>query len=243
MIKNFLTFKELGVFGIAYKFSSILSFLSVGVNNAILPLIYNNHKDKTTPTQISKILNLYILLSFILMTIISVFSRELILLFATNEYMAATKVIPFLILITILASISNFFPGLAIAKKTKIIAYINIFTAAFSIIANYFLIKKIGILGSCYANLFAFILLFSINYFFSQKYYPINIYFSKIFKIITISSILIIINYFMIELNLVFYVFIKFLSLFIYIPLCLIIFYSKETISNKLGLIFKFLYR
>lgn len=243
MIKNFLTFKDLGVFGIAYKFSSILSFLSLGINNAILPLIYNNHKDKTTPAQISKILNLYILLSLMLMSIISIFSRELIMIFATFEYLDATKIIPFLILITILSSINNFIPGLFIEKKTKIIAYINIFTALFSLITNYILIKKLGLIGSCYANLLAFSFGLSINYFISQKYYPIDIFFVKILKIFIVSFILVTTNIFLIEYNITFNIFFKILLLFSYIPLCFFIFYSKNTIHNNFELSLKYIFR
>jgi O-antigen/teichoic acid export membrane protein len=239
MIKNFLTFRDLGVFGIAYKFSSILSFLSIGVNNAILPLIYKFHKNETTPLQISRILNLYILFSFFLMSIISIFSRELILLFANEQYMEAIIIIPLLTFVTILASISNFIPGLFIAKKTKIIAFLNILIAAFSLVSNYFLIKKYGILGSCYANLFAYSLGFTLNFIISQKYYPISINFFKILNIIILTFVSIMLSYLINKFNLTLSILLKLLLLFFYIISCLIIFYSYKFVYNRTIPLFK----
>lgn len=243
MIKNFLSFKDLGLFGIAYKFSSILSFLSLGVNNAILPLIYNNHKEINASLQISKILNLYIFFSFLIMSFISLFSKELILIFTTNQYLEATLIIPLLILITIISSISNFIPGLFIAKKTKLIAFINSMVAIFSLVANYFLIPKIGLLGSCYANIFAFTIGLTINYFVGQKYYPIYMDFVKIFKILFFSFLLIGLSMFgegyYFFSNLLF----KLTLIIFYLVICFIEFYSKVIVINKLETTFKYIFR
>jgi O-antigen/teichoic acid export membrane protein len=197
LIKDMLSLKELGLFGIGYRFASIVGLLLVGVNNAITPLIYTHHADPSTPFQMEKIFRIFSIGALVLFVGISVMSKELLMLFTTEAYWEAEKVIPFLIITTLLSSLYNFTPGLFLANQTRIIAGINIVVAAANFILNLLLIPVFGIIGSCIATLIGYIINFLIYYYYNQQLYPINFGWPKYLIALLVSICVIVLsNYF-----------------------------------------------
>jgi O-antigen/teichoic acid export membrane protein len=176
-IKDLLTLHEVGLFGIAYRFAAVISLILMGFQTALAPLIYQNYKKETTPSEIEKIFRLFIIIVLSLTLGLSVFAKEIIMLFTTPEYYESYTIIPLISFATIFLSINLFTPGLLLAKKTKMIAIINIFGAVLNTILNYSFIPHFGIIGSASATVISGIIIFGLNYFFSQKnyYIPFNI--------------------------------------------------------------------
>ena len=174
VIKSFLTISDLGIYGVANRLASIAPLIMMALTTAFTPLIYKNYKNSTTPDEISKIFSFLVAFIIIMVSGVALFSDEILYLFTSPEYYGAAVLLPFLLLAGFLSKMYDFTPGLAIAKKTKIIATIYVIGALLTLSINILIIKKMGIFGVAVTNLFSALIVFCINYYFSQKYYKIN---------------------------------------------------------------------
>jgi O-antigen/teichoic acid export membrane protein len=179
-IKELMTLKDLGLYGIAYRFASIVVIFSSSFQGALTPLVYNNYRLANTPKNIAKIFRYFLALIFPTILIFSFFSTEIILFFSTPEYIQSSSIIPVIALSLIVSNCNIFTPGIAIYKQTRIIALINIFSAIINTVLNYILVPKIGFMGAALATLITSVLTFYCYFVKSQKYYFIEYSWSKI---------------------------------------------------------------
>lgn len=180
MINSFLSLDDVGIYGIAFRFASITTLLTIGIQTALTPLIYNNYKNIDTPIAISKFFTYFLVAAFIFILILFLFSDNIVLLLANENYIVAGDVIPWLALSILFSGITNFAPGIFIAKKTKYILYINIFSFVINLILNFLLIKNYGLLGAAYSTMFSSFLYFMLYYYIGQKYYYIPYIWTKL---------------------------------------------------------------
>lgn len=173
MIKNMMSLEELGIFGVAARIAALTSLLSIGIQQALTPLIYNKYREKETPGEIARLFWLYFGLSIFATLAIWAFSPLLLTIMAPPSYHAAAPIVPLVCCAALTSSLYIFSPGLALAKKTSTIAKINIFTAAISLGMNFILIPYFGLLGAALGTLSAAIIGFLVHARASQSYYPI----------------------------------------------------------------------
>jgi O-antigen/teichoic acid export membrane protein len=174
-IKEMLGLDELGVFSVGNKIATILTFSGIGVSAALVPLIYRHFKEKETPEKIGLMFRLFSSLSFILLAFLAFFARFVIETMTNSDYLSAVNIVPFLLFAIYLNSLTFFFPGLSIAKKTVKISLIAILAGVINLILNIVLIPHFGILAAAIVTCVSFGLNFILLYHFSQKEYPINI--------------------------------------------------------------------
>src|SRR5690606_13112265 len=98
---------------------------------------------------------LFATFSMALYVFIACFAPYIVSVMAGKDYAPAVSVVPFLALAALFANMYIFAPGLGIAKKTGMIAGINIICAVLNAILNYALIPHLGIVGAAVATLFA----------------------------------------------------------------------------------------
>jgi O-antigen/teichoic acid export membrane protein len=170
-IRSLLSITDLGLYGIGFRFASVVSLLMMGFNSSLTPLIYNNYKKESTPHDIARIFRFFLILALPLLLIISLFAREILLLFTTPQYYSAWKIIPILSLAFLLLTLYNFAPGMDINKKTKLIAAIHLFTAFLNTALNFFLIPFFGIIGSALATMLSALFSFVSYMIMSQRLY------------------------------------------------------------------------
>lgn len=180
MINAYLSLEDVGLYGMAFRFASVTTLLTIGIQTALTPLIYNNFQNNETSITISKLFNYFVLASTVFLFSLFIFSKDLILLFANENYLGAYKAIPWLALSIILSGVVNFAPGIFIAKKTKYILYINIFAFLLNIILNFLLIRDFGLLGAAYSTSISSLIYFLLYCFIGQKYYYIPYIWTKL---------------------------------------------------------------
>lgn len=180
MINSYLSLEDVGLYGMAFRFASVTSLLTAGIQTALTPLIYNNYQNAETPITIAKLFNYFILASVVFVSFLFLFSKEIILLFSNENYLQSYTVIPWLAISIIFSGIINFAPGIFIAKKTKYILYINIFAFILNIGLNLILIQTYGLLGAAYSTAISSFIYFLFYYFIGQKYYFIPYTWTKL---------------------------------------------------------------
>lgn len=193
-IKSLLDLSDLGVYGIAFRVASISSVIMGSLNSASTPLIYSKYKHKDTPAQLSRIFQ-YVVFGAIIITIfLSLFARELLVLFTTPDYYSAALLVPFLVASGFISKFYDYAPGLYIAKKTKFVARIYLTGAVFSTFSNYILIKSFGLIGAAISSVLSASLIFLVTLYYSQRLYFIPFQFKRIILSVIISAFLIIIG-------------------------------------------------
>jgi O-antigen/teichoic acid export membrane protein len=172
-IKDLLGIDELGIYGVAYRFAAVAFLVMVGFQQALSPLIFKYYTEKKTPSDISKIFNIFIIFALFVTAGSILFSKELVVLFVTKAYYSTESLIAILVMAFLFSNMFIFAPGIIIAKKTKLHAMINISAAIMNIILNYTLIPVFGLSGAAYATLISAASAFSLHIIFSYRYYPI----------------------------------------------------------------------
>jgi len=172
-IKELMTIADVGLYGIAYRISSLVGLIIAGVQSSLTPLIYNQYEEAGTPAEIARIFRYFLWGAFLFFLGLSLFARELLLIFTTPQFYGAYIIVPILVPAVLLAGMYVFAPGLAIAKRTKSIAVISISAAFLNTVLNFTLIPYLGIRGAAIATLVGAAMQFSLYVWLGNKYYPI----------------------------------------------------------------------
>ncbi len=235
--------KSVALYTLAYKIASVLKLvLSDSVKLALGPMMIKKIDTPNNGRFYSKVL-LYS--SFILMFAIigvSLFSFEIIKVIATaKDFWGAVTIIPVL-------SISIFFVnmkditvyGLHIAKKTRIIGIIVVFSTIVSFAFNLLLIPVWDITGAAIATLLSQFTYWFVCYFYSQKAFFVPYEMKKIVSLLLVGAILSFSGLFVNSMNLIPRLFIK-TGCFISFPfiMYLLNFYEPIELQSIKGFVVK----
>ena len=196
IIPYFLGFYSLGIYTAGYKISSMVTFLIIGLDMAITPYIIKTYRDPDGPVQIEKIFRVVMVLVLSFILFLQLYTQEILLFLTDYQYIDSKIYIHILSFAFLFSGIYIFFPGLWIAKKTRLIAVINVTYAAITITLNYILIQFFGLIGIAFSILITAIMFCYINQKISQSYYPIQYPWNKFLLVICI----ILVNLFLITI-------------------------------------------
>ncbi|MEL6821183.1 MAG: polysaccharide biosynthesis C-terminal domain-containing protein, partial [Calditrichota bacterium] len=195
-IKEMLNLTELGLYGIGFRFATIVTVVMGGMTTALTPMIYSALKDKNTPIELARIFRLFLFVAIAITAMLSIFGRELLILLTTPAYYNAVTVIPPLVIATFLSKMYIFTPGLGIAKKTGHLATINVMGGIVNVGLNWLLLQWFGILGAALATLISYAIIFSVNMYFSQKNFHVPHRFGMLIRSILIAAPFITVGYY-----------------------------------------------
>jgi O-antigen/teichoic acid export membrane protein len=176
VILNYLTSTAtLGIYSIALKFAFGFQLIVQGYATAIQPLIFEKYHDNKTPEKMALMLKGYVVFGAIAVIILSVFSRETIILFTQQPYYSAYLVLPMLYCTAWIHGLIMFTPGMQIKEKTKMISAITLMAVALNISLNFFLIPAFDIKGAALASLLSSVFYAIVMRFYSQRYFFIQV--------------------------------------------------------------------
>jgi O-antigen/teichoic acid export membrane protein len=197
MIANLVSISNLGIYALAIKISNIVILVIVGFQSSLSPLIMSNYKLKSTSIKIEKIFNYFFILISIGSILIILFSKFLISLLATSDYLEASTFLIYLVPSVVLSQMYIFAPGISISKKTNYFILVNIFGILINVPLNYVLLRYFGVVGIAISSLITNLIIFIILMTLSQKYYYIPYKWSKIITLsLVLISITIIFNFY-----------------------------------------------
>lgn len=187
LIKSIMTLADLGLFGVGSRLTSLVTVIMNSFQGALNPLIVSKYKEPSTPIQIEKLFRYFVFFSLSLYLLISVFAKEILIIFTTPAYYNAYTLVPFLLLDRIFYAMYVFAPGLILAKRTPILAFINITAGIVNIAVSIIGIITIGLIGAAIGTMVSSMVMFITQMHYSQKYY----YVPHNFKILTGSLFII----------------------------------------------------
>jgi len=172
-INELMGVSDVGVYGVGFRISSVMTLLLMGVQAALIPLIFQNYKKDSTPVELARIIRYLFILVFGAILMLGLFSRDIVGLVAAPAYYQAAIVVPVLAFTFFFSNPYNFSPGILLAKKTKLMAAIGVCSACLNVLLNIIFIPQYGILGAAVATLVASLAGLSLTVYYSQIYYPI----------------------------------------------------------------------
>lgn len=165
--------QEVGVFGVAARLASVITILVAALQTAVMPLILAHYTEPGTPASLAKVFRwaLAILLSVCLALHLA--AQELVALLAPPAYAGAAKLVPVLALAMMVNQLYVFFPGMALAMKTRQQLAVTVAAAVVTLVANIALIPALGASGAALATLWAALTFFALWSAASQRHYPL----------------------------------------------------------------------
>lgn len=170
-------FKELGLasYGAIYKIGVFMVLFRMAYSLGIEPFFFSYAKNDDAPIKYATITKYFIIFGSFAMLSIVVFADFIKTFYVPKqEYWFAMEIVPYIILANLMLGIyTNLSVWYKLQDKTKIGAYISVFGAIVTLILNYILIPKIGLIGSAITTLIAYGVMMLISFVLGQKSYPI----------------------------------------------------------------------
>ena len=196
-IENYFTLREVGIFSMASKLSSVATILLGALFTAYNPMFYRLADDENqfiAKNKIQELNKLLIGAIFMVSFVVVLFSKEVVFIL-NSRYQEAVLYIPILVL----ANAINYLAGIYSLmiyqnKKSGIIMYIYIIGAIFSVIFNYVLVPQFGALGASWVNVIASLVILLLSIYYAKKNYYIPLQYTYILLGIAISVIILYIN-------------------------------------------------
>lgn len=146
-----------GIYNIGFQIGNLTAVIAMAINRAYIPVFMESMKSKET-VSLEKLRKLAAFLVFFYCTfsfLLSIFSKELLILLTTEKYYQAYKVVPFIAFSFSARGIYFLFVNTLFfyEKKTRLVAVISIFTALLNIAMNYTFIKLFSISGAAAATM------------------------------------------------------------------------------------------
>ena len=183
---------ELGLYNLGYQIGMVVMILFMQpLKMAWQPIFLEHKDDQNAKPFFSKTSTYVVLLGSIFFLVLSLFSREVIILLSNKSYWEAHQVVPPIILSYVVFSLVPFVTiGHKIKRNTIMLSLNIIFGGCINLILNYFLIPQHGMMGAAYSTLIAYFLMLFFAYFTGQKIYKLKYEYKRIFKITILTCIL-----------------------------------------------------
>ena len=184
-IRYLVSIADTGIYSLACRFSVIPArFITYPFMQIWSVRRMEIYKQKGSEEVMGKVFTYFCLLIISVGLVISVLSRDVIILMADPKFWDAWRMVPILVLAQVIFSFFQHLNlGLLIVQKTKYFAYIDITNGIINLILNYFLIKKYGVMGAALATLCSYSLRVIMVYILTIPFYKIHFEITRIVKL------------------------------------------------------------
>lgn len=182
---EFQTLSDVGVFSLGSKIATIIPILlSEPIKNAFIPYLFSMSEDLDICRKtLSSFTQFYFLLVSTVVLALSVFSYEIIEIFASSAYTRGGEVV-------FILSISNMFLGTSalivlsihLIKKTWLVTIIWLLSAVINVLMNLWLIPIFGNYGAAFASLISVVSILFFYLMATQLYFPLGIKYTPYVK-------------------------------------------------------------
>lgn len=184
IIKYYHGFEQLGAYSVGMRLSMVVSLAVNAFQMAWPALFFPMVKNPDSNRQFARIFTYYVFVMLGLILFLSLFSHEIILLFATRNYLEAAQFLPLLCLSFLFYGMYYYTSiGLQVEKKTWISALILLIAAGLNVLLNLLLIPTWGLMGAGIAKVFSFAFLGLSIAWISQRYYAIAYEYAQLIKL------------------------------------------------------------
>ena len=176
-VKEYASMSMTGIYSIGYKFGTLVhQFVTAPFIQIWIPRRFE-YFDKEGAEQIyARIFTYFCAVSVFGGLMISLLSKEVIMIMADEAFWPGYKIVPIIVLAYVAFSFHYHFNiGILMKKATKYIAYINVANGALNLALNFILIRYYDMWGAAIATLICFLFKAALTHYFSNRMYKIVI--------------------------------------------------------------------
>lgn len=186
-IKIFSDIKELGLYAAAFKIVALLTIIQTGFTTFWVPVAYERYTENPKDLNFFQKIHGYISLAMFLLALIVLMSKDFIILLLGEKFRAASSIMPCLVLMPIMYTISETTVlGINFKKKTKYHMIISVVVAFLNILGNILLVPHFGAKGAAISTSIAYIIFFILRTYFSLKEIKFNFNLKRFYMCTTI---------------------------------------------------------
>jgi O-antigen/teichoic acid export membrane protein len=180
---------DLGVYGVAMRFASVIGVVLAGFQATVVPLVTTRSTDPGTPVALARMFRAFLALVLPVALAIACLAPEILFVFTTPDYYAGAPLIPLLTMGLLLVGVYPFAPGLWLAGRSGLMLALNAGVAAASLGINLALVHAAGLPGAATAVLLVGLCAFAVTFAASQRYYPVPFEWRRIVPAIGIAIV------------------------------------------------------
>ena len=164
IINQLMGESQAGIYSLGYKVGMILSVFIVAILKAWTPVLYEKINEKKYK-EIDVLASKYCLAVSLVALVLILFSKEIVMILATEDYFQIIPVIPVIVIGYLFFFYYSMYVGYAFYyKKTKLISVFTIIAGVANIALNYWLIPLYGYQVAAWTTLLSYLILFTLHY-------------------------------------------------------------------------------
>lgn len=175
--------EEVGIYSVAFRFASVVLFVSAAFGQAWSPVaikIRTDHPD-TYRAIYGQVLLLLVFVMLLVGGALALFSGEMISLIMPNEYLPSTLPLAILCFGIILQATQQVTAvGISLEKKTYLFARLAWITAVVNLVGNWLLIPSFGAAGAAWATLISYVVLKVSYMLYTQRLHPLVVQWGRL---------------------------------------------------------------
>lgn len=173
---KYLSLNEIGIYAVALKISSIFLFIEYALRLGWTPILYEIIKENNYQVTLIRIYVLLLKILGLIFIFIAIFSKEIILLLVSYEYLEASKIAALMCIPTVILILNLIVSASPSISKKTIFDTLSI-TIGFSvnIFSLFFTIPNWGMTGAAISYVSGSLVTFSIYFYFSKKLINLNL--------------------------------------------------------------------
>lgn len=148
--------EDAGLYGAGQQFGGIVGIVATSMNKAYVPWFFEQEsKGEYGYRKIEKFAELMVLATSLVALVISLFSKEVLMIMVSEEYRLIWKFIPILCFGNVFHSLYYVFVNVLFLKNTNLVFIVTLVVAFINILLNIILIPILGIFGAAIAFAFS----------------------------------------------------------------------------------------
>ena len=171
-IQSRMTLGDVGLYGVGYRLSLIVSLTLLGFQGALLPQVLRHHEREGTPLELARVFRLFCALALTVVVLVSTFADEILRVLTRPAYYDAERVVPLVVAAAFFAGMYIFAPGLNIAMRTRVFAVITVVGGLANLGLAFLLVGPLGIRGPALSFIVTQAAAFTALMAASQRHYP-----------------------------------------------------------------------
>jgi O-antigen/teichoic acid export membrane protein len=194
----FLNLGAIGIYSVSMKLASTIQLVTTAFILAWAPFMHDQFKKENNKKVFANVFPIVTGVTFLFVSLISLFSTEMVKLLASKEFYSSYKYVGGLALFFSLIIVKETIDiGPKILEKTKYLSYTFILSMIVNVFSLYFLIRIFKLEGVVFSMIITNLFLVTISWFISNKLYYIPYSIRKFVVLITPPLLLSISNMFL----------------------------------------------
>jgi len=189
-LREWSTFTEVGLYSAAIRIIALINVLQASFTTFWTPVCYEHYEK--SPNDTSLYVNVSKMVSFVMFSvgIVSIAGKDIMALLLGEEYRATANIMPFLVFIPVLYTISETTViGINFAKKTKWHILIAGVSCTFNLVGNILLVPTHGAIGASIATALSYVVFLTMRTTISLKFYKVNYGLKRMYVLITVIMV------------------------------------------------------